>query len=517
MARTPVRDGQFAGFAGGVNRTADPFALANDQLRQAKNIRVSRIGGILKRDGGYVYAADDAPTTSGVTGGFMSRSAEGDYILLVDAGGLYTSELDGMDAWDNPTITLSTNAKARFAQFIDGAGDEVVYIADGGLLNKWACATGTATADIASTPSCTVLKVHNQRLYGAGDPAAPDSLFYSALNNGDTLGIGASQGGQIVVRTFGDSKILALASYRESLYIFHEQGISRLTGFGQDDTEVSPEGVSGVIGIMAIDSIVETDDGVYFVTSQGVFIVNDGGVQRLGSASRPDPVAEYIAATPTVEGFTILGAYSRRTSEVMVSIFGHGTYVLNLITRTWTGPWDGPWSRLMVMVEAVESSQSVVREALLGVTTEDFLTNVITILDVPEYIRDDSTYGDITTGTNFTLTAQFRRADFGDVTTSKSLRWGFFTGYFPANSDVTVAWETDRTAAQYTLSTPPGGIWDDELDWDETLVWGPAGYRQYRIPMCKNGYFVDVIITDGNAFRTEISRFVMDAYTLGIR
>jgi hypothetical protein len=523
MPRTVVRDGQFAGFAGGLNRTADPFALANNQIRVAENVRVSRFGGLIKRDGSYLYPAGSPPTTATAPSGFTCHPAAGvSYAIMANNGVTYTTDLQTQGTWVNEGLALSASVSASYAQFLDGTGAETVYIADGGLLNKWVIGTGTPTANIASTPSCTVLKVHNQRLWGIGDSTAPDSLFYSALNNGDTLGIGASGGGQIIVRTFGDSKILALASHRESLYIFHDRGISRLTGFGQDDTTVTPEGVSGTEGVLSVRSIVETDEGVYFVTTQGVFVANDSGVQRLGTTERPDPVFEYLQSSSAggLDALTIIAALSPRTAEIMFAIYGHGTYVLNLTTRTWTGVWTGPWALLLDMFECEEPaavSGFNGRAVLMGVVDAGSSTTAIHMLDVPNYVRDGSTYASVATGSLFSLKVTFRRADFGDVTTSKSMRWGFFTGYFPASSDIIVSWDMDAVSGQSTLTTPAGGVWDTARTWDATQFWGPAGYRQYRIPMHRNGYFADVSILDGNAFRTEISRFVMDAYTLGIR
>ncbi len=130
--------------------------------------------------------------------------------------------------------TLSTTVPPSFVEFRDAGNAEVVYIADGGLLNKW---NGTTLTEIANTLAVKQVVVFNQRLWGAGNSTYPNSIFYSSLNNGDDLGNATppAGGGQIIVRTFGDEQIIGLAPINTSLLIFHNRGISRLTGLGQDD------------------------------------------------------------------------------------------------------------------------------------------------------------------------------------------------------------------------------------------------------------------------------------------
>ena len=245
MARQKLADQQ-PGMSGGLNSVSDPSALAPNQLRKTINARLTDYGAITKRGGTQrTHSSAFGPILNGFT--FQQDSGTNQILVMTNSGAVgslyYTTY--GAFPW---TYTFpgfgsgfSNTVSPDFAQFRDGTGADVVYIADGGPLNKW---DGTTVIqDIVNSISSDTIQVHNQRLWACGNSSFPDSIFYSSLNNGDTLGYGLGGGGQIIVRTFGDEKIVGLASINTSLLIFHRRGISRLTGFGQDDITAQPAGV----------------------------------------------------------------------------------------------------------------------------------------------------------------------------------------------------------------------------------------------------------------------------------
>ena len=186
MARERLADGQ-PRMDGGLNSVADDISLAPNQLRQAINMRLTDYGAATKRGGtqrtsSAVLAA--APVLNGYT---FQQDSGTNQVMAVCNGALFTTTYGAFPwTYTNRGGTFSTSVAPDFAQFRDGTGADVVYIADGGLLNKW---TGsTLTSDIVNTIACDTLQVHNERLWACGNSGFPDSIFYSALNNGDTLG-----------------------------------------------------------------------------------------------------------------------------------------------------------------------------------------------------------------------------------------------------------------------------------------------------------------------------------------
>jgi hypothetical protein len=191
------------------------------------------------------------------------------------------------------TGALDASATVSFAQFRNGSSD-VVYIADGGPLNVW---DGTTlTTNISGTIDTSTIVVHNERLWGCGNSTYPDSIFYSAFNNGNTLGNGSASGGQIIVRTFADETVVALASVNTSLLIFHRRGISRLTGYGQDDIDVAPQGVTADVGLIAPKSVVSVGNQAFFLSERGLYRCNESEVAPVATPEAPATSGAGLAA-----------------------------------------------------------------------------------------------------------------------------------------------------------------------------------------------------------------------------
>ncbi|MEY4931838.1 MAG: hypothetical protein RLZZ403_158, partial [Pseudomonadota bacterium] len=187
--REKVVDGQPT-MEGGLNSISDDIALAPNQLRQTANARLTDYGAITKR-GGTQRISSAVLSAHPVLNGFnWSKDSGAEEILAVANGALYTTTYGTFPrTWTAQSGALSTAVAPTFAQFRNTAGNDVVYIADGGLLNEW---TGSAlTTNISGTVAVDTIQVHNERLWGCGNSSFPDSIFYSDFNKGDTLGNGA--------------------------------------------------------------------------------------------------------------------------------------------------------------------------------------------------------------------------------------------------------------------------------------------------------------------------------------
>jgi hypothetical protein len=506
---TPVRDAQVR-FDGGLNTVSDPLALLPSQVRKATNARLTEYGAIQKRNGSWVVS-DTAGIPFTIQNGMSWTNSLGTVEWLAVAnGGFYTKTATG-PSWNAQTGTLSTTGRPRFAVFLNTAGQEAVFIADGGLLNVW---NGAAlTTNIANTQDVTFLKVHNQRLWGAGSTNFPNSIFYSKLNDGNEFANGL--GGQIVVRTFGNDKIVGLASLGSSLLIFHRTGVSRLTGFGQDDTTVQPEGISSVVGTIAPDTIVETDNAVYFMSDRGFYMATESSVQRIGTTDTPDPILPKLfdlEADVVQESMAVL---SRRTQEIIIYVPTVGTYVYNLTLRAWAGPWDGMWDAQSAMWESTDGTNGQTSYVIVALQDKSVL-----FADVPNYTTDIAAPGAFDGGDRFTMSVQLRRLYMGDDTIAKALRFGYVTALLGSGSLLKVSWQTDYQSGQSNITGAVGGTWNPALlAWGEgTVVWGVAGTRNYRVQMAKTGYYFDITLSDDLATsQTTISRWQMDGFTLGRR
>lgn len=509
MSRERLPDMQ-PDMAGGLNETSDESSLLPNQLRRAANARLTEYGAVTKR-GGLKRVSATLSAGKAVQNGFMWRKDVGTpEILAVVDGELYTTTFGGLFpwTWTKQTGTLSTTVPPTFARFRDGAND-VVYIGDGGLLNKWN--GSNLVTDIAGTVGASMIAVHNERLWSCGCAAAPQSIFYSALNNGDTLGNGAQGGGQIVVRTFGDENVIALASINTSLLIFHRRGISRLTGYGQDDITVSPAGVTSDVGLIAPGSIVPISNVAYFISERGLYVCNEQEVAPVSSPEKPDPMLAIIRNLSSTAFSRIRAVLNRGTRELWITMPGFGVYVYNTILQSWSGPWDTGW---------VDPDTTCLFEVLdnngLPVVLRGDAGGFVSLADAPNVFLDNVN-ADGTGGLRYAMTAQFHRLYCGDEATAKALRWGYLTAQLRGSDQARVEWTTGETFGSFTLPPSTDQTWGGSGTQWGTGTWGGAGSKSYRIPMGGNGYYIDVSVVDSGEALPVFSRFQIETFALGRR
>lgn len=490
---------------GGLNSVSDDLALSERQLRKTINARLTDFGGVTKR-GGTQRLTSAVLTSSAVQHGYCWRKDGGTQELLIVVNGtLYTGTYGSLPiTFTSRTGALSTTGSPSFAQFRDGTND-VVYIADGGALNRW---DGTThSVNLAGTATCECVVVHNERLWGAGNASFPDSIFYSALNDGDTLGDGANGGGQIVVRTFSDETVVGLASVNASLLIFHRRGISRLTGFGQSDITVTPEGVTGDVGTIAKHSITSVGNLAYFISERGLYRCNEADVSPVGTKETPDPLLPIIRALSASQFDGIRAVHNRATRELWISIPGIGTYVYHTLLNAWAGPWTGAYTNTTTLIDALDTNG-------LPIVLRGDSSGWVEICDAPT-TNLDNVAANGTGGTVVDMLVQFRRFYCGDDSEAKTLRWGYLTAKLSGSSSTSVAWTSDTDASSYALPPSVSGVWGSGT-WG-TGSYGGSSSRNYRVPMWGNGYHFDVQIIDSGTGLPVFSRFNLDTFALGRR
>jgi hypothetical protein len=501
----PLLDQQPA-MDGGLNNVSDDILVQPNQLRKAINCRLTDYGAITKR-GGTQRVSDVVASASILNGYTWRRDGGTQQLLVVTNERLYTATYGAFPiTWTQRTGAVSATVSPTFAQFRDGTND-VVYITDGGLLNKW---DGTTfSVNLANTSAVESITVHNQRLWGCGNSSFPDSIFYSALNNGDSLGNASASGGQIVVRTFGDETVVGLASINTSLMIFHRRGISRLTGYGQDDITVEPAGVTADVGVIARHSIVSIGNLGFFVSERGLYMVNEAEVAPVGTVDKPDPLLAPIRALTSTQFDAIRAAFNRATRELWISIPGYGVYVYHTVLRSWAGPWDTGY-----LSPATTAIWETLNTAGLPVMLRGDASGYVSLCDAPS-IYLDNVAANGTGGTRYSMTAQLHRLYSGDDALAKSLRYGYLTAQLNGSDSCSVTWKTDMVAGAYTLPVSTAGLWGSGT-WGSGS-WGGPSSKNYRVQMGGTGYYTDITIIDSGRALPVFSRFQLASYALGRR
>ena len=497
-------------FDGGLNSVSDDASLLPNQMRRADNARLTDYGAVTKR-GGTKRTTVSPIAAASILNGYTWRKDGGTQELMIVCNGLlhtstYLSTYPW--TWTARAGALAATGTPSFMQFRDATSD-VVYIADGGLLNVW---NGTTlTTNIVGTLDVQTLAVHNQRLWGCGNSAFPDSIFYSALNNGDTLANGAAGGGQIIVRTFSDETVVGLASINTSLLIFHRRGISRLTGYGQDDITVAPQGLTADVGTIAPQSITSIGNLGFFVSERGLYKCNESEVIPVGTVETPDPLLPVIRNLTSAQIATISATFNRATRELWINVPLYGVYVYHTVLQAWSGPWDSGF----LSPATTTLFDSIDADGLPAVLRGDS-SGYVSVCDEAGVFVDNQ-LSDGTGGTAYTMTVQMHRMYCGDEALAKSLRFGYVTASLNGSLSTTIKWITETDTGSFTLPVTfsSAGLWGSG-SWG-TGIWGGGSSRNYRVQMNGTGYYIDVSIVDSGTAAPVFGRFQLETFALGRR
>jgi len=500
-----------AAFSDGLNTAADPSHVGPNEFRRAENALLTSFGAAVKRRGtqrthASAFAAD-------IQGGFAWPRLTGNQELVVAAGVLYTGTYGIPMSWTSQGGTLDTAARIGFAAFVHGA-TPVTFIADGGLLNYW---DGTTlTENVANTPNCTVLAVQNNRLWGiTGDS---NILSASALGDGATLGISASNGGQFAIATYEGQHLVGLLPIGASLILLQNQGVSRVTGWTADDFNVlsGTRGVSADVGTVCAQSAIAVQNEGFFLSDRGFYSVTESGVAPISIQIR-----DMLAGLSQADWDQISVAHHAAIYEVRWYIPGLGVLSFNYQLRKWSGPHTGIYTSAPVvdMWETVDASNKPI---VLSAHNDRFVRRT----ERPSSICLDDVLSTGTGGTAYTLVIKCRRMFCNDAVTEKVYRFAWVTCDLRTSDRAALNVETDSDAVvQRFPNDTPSGEWDaEDAIWDSLSVggdppwyWGSVAYDRKRLPLTGHGEWVDLTIQDDGQAESIFARVDLRAFNLGER
>lgn len=466
----------------------DLLALPPNAVLHALGARLTVQGALQKLHGSRRLHASALDGVTPIRGGFAWRKGDGTVEQLVTTNNLFTGTYAVPMTWTSRAGVLDSNRFHDFAAFRDGSG-EVVYIADGGALNKW---NGTAVStDLAGTPSVRRIAVYNQRLFGI--TGTDQTLYWSALNNGDSLG--TTGGGAAVIRTFGGQHLTALAPVGGSLLLFHANAISRFTGYAQDDIDIDAGAIGHAAGVgtLAPRSVVVVDldgrDAALFLTKRGLYAATEGGVFAI-----PAPFEREVGAIGNNSWDSVHAVHNPRNHEVWFNILGF-IYTYRYDLKAWTGPITQVMGSVSIADLLWASEDDTGAPAILGATPDGFVRR----LDDPDTVLVD-VLSDGSGGTRSTMAVVCRPFFFGDETVEKVFRHLYVTGQsINAPATVTVNW---------TTSTGDTG----EVDVTLGTTYGTAA-----APLWGRGTYLWLQLTDNGTTPTIIAGVRAEAFALGRR
>ena len=291
-AQVPYVKKSFFKNFGGLNDQLSATEIEDNEASDIQNV-VFDTGGVIKKRNGFL-TIPTSPLVKVISGNvtaitglkFYEQNDGSKHIVVVaNVGGkpyvvkkTYVNDDIPQGLWEDihnnsiaPQSGYTDNDLVSFAV----AEDLVILALDNTTQTKpfkWSGTGGLAnlTSD-GDCPSSTIVLYHKNHLFLAGDDSNPSRVSFSALD--DIATYVATD--FFDVQTADGSKVRGLVSAFNSLYIFKDESIWRLSGF-ERDTFVLQKMVSG-IGTSSHQSIAVIDDAIFFTTTQGDIAAYNGG------------------------------------------------------------------------------------------------------------------------------------------------------------------------------------------------------------------------------------------------
>ena len=267
-------------------------------------------------------------------GGAFDDLAGGSVLLSGGNSGLYSYS---SGAWTSKyTASPAAGSKWFMAQF----GDTVIAT-HGGAPVKYTLSTATGAALGASPPDASMVAIVRDFVFLAGDSSARSTVTWSAVNNAEGWTVGTGQCDEQLIPDGGDITGLAGGEYG---IVFQRNAISVFEYVGSP-LIFTRRKVSDTIGCVTHGSIAQAGKMVFFLSSRGFYMFNDGELTPIGR----DKVDR-----------TFFGSYS--TLNIEGSIRAAIEPNLNLVI------WSMP-DRLWIYNWGVDKWSEVTSSGIVAVTT----------------------------------------------------------------------------------------------------------------------------------------------------
>ena len=268
-------------FNGGLNSTAGPLGLQDNESSDLQNIDFDKFGSILKRNG-YVVLTTSTTLASGTSYGLHwyeydnagTITRETIRVTLTSGSNCWIERMDGLDGtWDNITQGMTvTNYQCQFTNFLNkthitNANDKpFMYNGVTTTTTLMTVPTGLTKAQFNEEfnnylflANCTVSSTaHNSRIYWyniKSDSVITDTDFIEVAKDDGTV-------------------ITGLKKLGDRLVIFKERSIYNALFTGDADIPfILPGGgrSNSAVGCIAPYSIQEVENGLVFLSFDGLY------------------------------------------------------------------------------------------------------------------------------------------------------------------------------------------------------------------------------------------------------
>lgn len=445
-------------FTGGQNSAAAPDNIGDNELRWAVNVDILSRGSIMSRIGSSAVAW---VALAGLSGVKIDRTAEfataaGTLVQVVLAGGnLYnrTSATPILTTCGSDMSCAVYNNKLYL--FIKSS----YYVYDGTTISEVTNAQGDSM--LATVKNCKYIEVRADRVFAAGDPDAPNTLYYSQVGDPTYF-----KSGQFLLQAAspdGDA-ITGLREFNEALLVF--KGRSVWAWFGYTiTTDVKFVKLNVHTGTKSERTICNVGTNLYYLGSDGVYAMVGAYENTINTTKVSGSIDDM---------FEDLYQPTNAYESTACAVYYKGKYILSFCYDDGTESQDMTINNRTVVCH-VEAASSPAWTQYVGVYFREVLDSVDGTLyfahpSTPTFWKFDPTkYTDQDTAISWAI--RTKDYDMGSPIHLKKVKrgWLALNQYTAEETSLTVnAYVDYNTRVQVETATL---VADESLVWDEG-IWG---------------------------------------------
>ncbi|RJO60399.1 hypothetical protein C4544_05230 [candidate division WS5 bacterium] len=260
-----------------------------EAVQESLNFDFDVIGAVKLRKG-LTRLGNQISAGTNIVGLYEFRdSGSGSNNQIIAVNGTVAYYLSG-STWTSKRTSLTSGAKARFTTFLDYVfmvnGNEATAIWDGNPSNSF-----VTTGNASGAPIGQFIENFRSRVWIAGNSTYPDRVYYSSLPSAVATPVitwdTTVTGGQWFDISPSDGEnITGLKRDKSTLLVFKQNHIYRIASI--NETEPDPK-IN--VGTYSNESIVETENGIYFHHPTGFYRYLNGGAQRISQ-----PIQDIVEA-----------------------------------------------------------------------------------------------------------------------------------------------------------------------------------------------------------------------------
>ena len=255
---------------GGLVLNRSTFMMQPGEALELENFEPDIEGGYRRINGFSKYVSAVVPHTSDTSEKILMVATFGDLVVAARGEKIFTASPAG-SSWTERDTGRTSAGKYNFERY-NFDGNNKLIVVDGTnaptFFNTAMSATDVSNSDVAGSKFVTAFKSH---MFYAGKSTTPQTLVFSQPFDEDAFGSGA---GSIKV----DDVITGLTVFRDTLFIFCENRIFKLSGSSSSDFAISA--VTRDIGCINGDTIQEFAGDLIFLGPDGLRTV--AGTARIG-------------------------------------------------------------------------------------------------------------------------------------------------------------------------------------------------------------------------------------------